>query len=93
MTNAGGAIGLLGVEMMGWSYAQAEKGVAEKIQGALRQVFDLAEKEGITTEAAAREMVKDRLRGAKEARPMRTPDAPLRRPETGRIPSTGADIG
>ena len=60
--NVGGGLGLIGIEQMGWSYAQAEREVAERIQHALRQIFEAATAEGMTTEAAARRIVEERLR-------------------------------
>ncbi|MCI0394389.1 MAG: leucine dehydrogenase [Chloroflexi bacterium] len=59
--NAGGAIGVLGVETMGWSYAQAEQEVTESVQRALRDIFDTAAAEGITTDAAAQRIAQARL--------------------------------
>jgi glutamate dehydrogenase/leucine dehydrogenase len=59
--NAGGAIGIIGVETMGWSYAQAEREVAERIQGTLARIFAVAAAEGITTDVAARRLAEERL--------------------------------
>jgi glutamate dehydrogenase/leucine dehydrogenase len=59
--NSGGAIAVIGLETMGWSYAQAEQEVIESVQHALRQIFDIAATESITTEAAARRMAEERL--------------------------------
>jgi leucine dehydrogenase len=59
--NAGGAMGGIGIETKGWSYAQAEQKVVESIQRTLRQVFDTATAQGITTEAAARRIAEERL--------------------------------
>jgi leucine dehydrogenase len=61
VVNVGGAMGILGLETLDWSPQQAEEEVAESVRTALRRVFDLAEKEGITTEAAARRIAKERL--------------------------------
>jgi leucine dehydrogenase len=60
--NAGGAMALLGIETMGWSYEQAEREVVAGIQRTLRQIFVTAKAEGITTEAAARRIAEERLR-------------------------------
>jgi glutamate dehydrogenase/leucine dehydrogenase len=60
--NVGGAMALLGVESLGWSYARSEKEVATSVERALRQIFDIAAGEGITTEVAAQRMVAERLR-------------------------------
>jgi leucine dehydrogenase len=61
VVNIGGAMGVLGIETLGWSQQQAEKEIAASVQQALRQVFDLAAAEGITTEAAARRLAEARL--------------------------------
>ena len=60
--NAGGAMALLGIETMGWSYEQAEREVVTGIQRALRHIFGTAQTEGITTETAARQIAEERLR-------------------------------
>jgi leucine dehydrogenase len=62
--NAGGAIGVLGVETMGWSYAHAEQEVIASIQRALRQIFDTAARENITPDAAAHRLALTRLQAA-----------------------------
>jgi len=59
--NAGAAIAIPGMELSGWTREEAEKNVIDSIQGALRQVFELAEQESITTEAAARLLAERRL--------------------------------
>ena len=60
--NAGGAMALLGIETMGWSYEQAEREVVTGIQRALRHIFATAQTKGITTETAARQIAEERLR-------------------------------
>jgi leucine dehydrogenase len=62
--NVGGAMAVPGIEALGWSQADAEKQVIESVQTGLRNVFDLAAAEGISTEAAARRIAEERLRGA-----------------------------
>jgi leucine dehydrogenase len=59
--NVGGAMALLGLETQGWTQERAKKEVAESVRRALRQVFELAATEGITTEAAARHIAEERL--------------------------------
>jgi leucine dehydrogenase len=59
--NVGGAMAILGMETQGWARDQAEKEVAENVPRVLRQVFELAATEGITTEAAARRIAEKRL--------------------------------
>ncbi len=60
--NAGGAMALIGIETMGWSSEEAEAQVVAGVQRALRQIFDTAKDEGITTDAAARCLADARLR-------------------------------
>ncbi len=64
VVNVGGAIALLGIETMGWSYERAEKEVVAAVQHALSQIFALADTEGINTDAASRRIVDKRLQEA-----------------------------
>jgi len=64
VVNVGGAMALLGIETMGWSYERAEKEVVAAVQGALRQIFALAESEGIATDTASRRIADKRLQEA-----------------------------
>jgi len=59
--NAGAAIAIPGMELRGWTRKEAEKRVIDSIQGALREVFELADQKDITTEAAARLIAERRL--------------------------------
>jgi leucine dehydrogenase len=59
--NVGGAITLLGLETLDWTQERVEEEVAESVRRALRQVFELAASEGITTEAGARRIAEERL--------------------------------
>jgi glutamate dehydrogenase/leucine dehydrogenase len=59
--NAGGAIGIPGIETLGWSKERAEKEVVQSIQGALRRILDMSDSEGITTDVAARRLAEERL--------------------------------
>jgi leucine dehydrogenase len=61
VVNAGGAMFLLGVEAQGWTKERAEKEVVESVRSALRQVFALAAREGIATDAAAQQIAGRRL--------------------------------
>jgi glutamate dehydrogenase/leucine dehydrogenase len=61
MINLGAAMAIPGIESLGWSQAEAERRVAETIRGGLRQVFELADKERISSEAAARRIAEERL--------------------------------
>jgi glutamate dehydrogenase/leucine dehydrogenase len=49
------------LETLGWTQDRAEKEVTESVRRALRQIFELAATEDITTEAAARRIAEERL--------------------------------
>jgi leucine dehydrogenase len=59
--NVGGAMAILGIETQGWTQERAEKEVVESVRRALRQIFDVAAREGTTTETAARQIAEERL--------------------------------
>jgi leucine dehydrogenase len=59
--NAGGAIGIPGIEALGWSRERAEKEITGSIQGALRRILEMSASEGITTDVAARRLAEKRL--------------------------------
>jgi len=59
--NAGGAIGIPGIEALGWSRDRAEKEVTGSIQRALRRILEMSDSEGITTDVAARRLAEERL--------------------------------
>jgi glutamate dehydrogenase/leucine dehydrogenase len=61
----GGAMAIVGVEAMGWSWAEAEAQVG-RVHSTLLRVFELAAREGITTESAARRIAESRLEAAAE---------------------------
>ncbi len=61
VVNAGGAIAVTGIEAMGWSPERADREV-RAIGGSLARIFEMAQAEGITTEAAARRIADERLR-------------------------------
>jgi leucine dehydrogenase len=63
VVNAGGAIAITGQEALGWSKERAREEVL-RIGSTLSRIFDLAEAEGITPDAAARRIAETRLRGA-----------------------------
>ena len=65
--NAGGAIGLPGIEALGWSRERAEKEVTGSIQAALRRILEMSDSEGITTDVAARRLAEERLSGKTRA--------------------------
>ena len=60
VVNAGGAVAITGMEAMGWSPARAEREV-RGIGETLSRVFERAEREGISTDAAARRLAAERL--------------------------------
>ena len=59
--NAGGAIGVLGMELQGWTRDRADNEVVDTIRRNLIQIFESAASEGIATEAAARKLADSRL--------------------------------
>jgi glutamate dehydrogenase/leucine dehydrogenase len=59
--NVGGAMAILGLEAQGWTQERAKKEVVESVRRALRQVFEMAATQGITTDAAARQIAEERL--------------------------------
>jgi glutamate dehydrogenase/leucine dehydrogenase len=65
LINAGGALGLIGMEQFAWTAEQAEREVIGSIRHTLKQVLNLAEAEGISTEAAARRIAEEHLSTAK----------------------------
>jgi leucine dehydrogenase len=63
--NIGGAIFLIRREMYGWTQEQTEKEITEGVRRALWQIFELAAKESITCEAAARHVAEEHLSAGK----------------------------
>ena len=61
--SAGGAIAISGMEAMGWTKTRADEEV-RSIRQTLRQIFKVAETEGITTDEAARRIAESRLAAA-----------------------------
>ena len=61
INNLGGAMGITGIEALHWSERQAEQRVIDAITRTLREVFELAKKENISTDAAARRIVQARM--------------------------------
>lgn len=61
INNLGGAMGITGIEALHWSQAQAEQRVIDAITRTLREVFELAQQENISTDAAARRIVQARM--------------------------------
>lgn len=61
VANAGGVIAIVGLELRGWTRDQAEVEIVDRIRRNLRQLFESAASRGISTEAASRKMVEERL--------------------------------
>jgi leucine dehydrogenase len=59
--NAGGAIGIVGLEQLGWSKSELDEALAA-IGETLRDIYERADTQGISTEAAADVLVEERLR-------------------------------
>lgn len=59
--NAGGVIAIFGLELQGWTREKADNEVIASVRRNLRQIFESATSDGITTEAAARKMAEERL--------------------------------
>lgn len=59
--NVGGAMGVTGIEILGWSRAEAEENVVESVRRALQRIFEMAEEEGITTDESARRIAEEHL--------------------------------
>jgi glutamate dehydrogenase/leucine dehydrogenase len=59
--NGGGVMFIVGMGIQNWTKEQMEKEVTEKIQNVLQQIFKWSATEGITTEAAARQIAEKRL--------------------------------
>lgn len=64
VANVGGAMAGIGIEASGWTRAEAERKVAESVESSLRRVFRLAERDGVTTDTAARRIADERLASA-----------------------------
>jgi leucine dehydrogenase len=65
VVNVGGALAIIGMETQGWTRQRAEQEVIESVRHALRQVFEMAEAQGITTDAAAHQIAEERLSSAR----------------------------
>lgn len=61
VVNVGGAMALLGRELLGWSAAQTEQRIAAAVTRELEQVYALAAQEDISPEVAAERLVAERL--------------------------------
>jgi leucine dehydrogenase len=61
--NAGGAIALVGLEQLGWTDVEADAALA-RIGDTLREIYERADREGVTTAAAADAVAAARLASA-----------------------------
>lgn len=61
VVNSGGAIYLLGRELLGWTEDEALERIVLTVRTTLAQVFTLAEAEGITTNVAAERLAQQRI--------------------------------
>lgn len=63
VANVGGAMAMPGIEALGWTEEQAAEEVRNYVGRTLREVFETAATEQISTDAAARRMAEVRLAG------------------------------
>jgi leucine dehydrogenase len=63
VASIGGALAITGIEALGWSVAEAQSRVVSSVKENLAQIFDRAERDGISTDEAARQLAKTRLQG------------------------------
>ena len=75
---------MLGIELNGWTHEEAEARVIETISTSLRSVFDIAKKERITTDAAARQLAHERLATKNEG--------PTDSPSTDQVGSNASEV-
>jgi leucine dehydrogenase len=71
VVSVGGAMGLLGMELEGWSAEQAEQEVKRSVQRTLREVFSLASATGSTPADAAEELARRNLASVRTEAPVR----------------------
>jgi leucine dehydrogenase len=63
VVNSGGAILLIGRELLGWSAEQTRDYIVTTVRDTLAQVYALAESRNITTSAAAEQLAEQRING------------------------------
>ncbi len=61
VVNVGGAMGITGIELQGWSQSEAEEKVVESVRQALQRLFEMADAESITTDEAARRIADEHI--------------------------------
>ncbi len=59
--NIGGAMAITGMELLNWTREDANRRVVEAVEKTLKETLDLAARERITTDAAARRIARQRL--------------------------------
>ncbi len=59
--NVGGAMAILGIELLGWSQGEAEEKVIGAVRRTLQRIFEMAEAENITTDKAARRIADEHM--------------------------------
>jgi leucine dehydrogenase len=62
VVNVGGAMAIPGIELDGWSAAEARRQVSSSVRDALQRIFLCAEEEGVTTDEAACRIAEAHLR-------------------------------
>jgi len=61
VVNVGGAMGITGMEALGWTQDEAKKQVEAGVRNALRRILELADADDISPEAAARRIAEKHL--------------------------------
>lgn len=61
VVNVGGAMGITGIELHGWSPEEADEQVASSVRTALERIFKMAAAEDITTDQAAHRIAEKHL--------------------------------
>jgi leucine dehydrogenase len=63
--NMGGAIALIGIELLGWSRETANQRIVDAVSSSLREVFERSRSENVPTTEAARQLAEERLRSGR----------------------------
>jgi leucine dehydrogenase len=61
VVNVGGAMGITGMELQGWSQEEAEERISASVRRALGRIFEMAEVQQITTDEAAKLIADEHL--------------------------------
>jgi leucine dehydrogenase len=61
VVNVGGAMGIHGIELSGWTPEEAEKRVMESVRRTLHRIFEMADDENITTDEASRRIAEEHM--------------------------------